>query len=45
MDSVGKHECLVLCADADEMKFDEQIMSWKLQLRRPFKFGCDDLEN
>ena len=43
-DSLGKYECLILFAKADEVKFDEQIMSWKSQLRRPFRFACDDLE-
>lgn len=40
MDSLGKYECLVICTDADKVKFDEQVMYWKAKLRKPFKFGC-----
>lgn len=39
MDSLGKYECLVICNDADKVKFEDQVMYWKATLREPFQFG------
>lgn len=41
MDHLDQYECLVICTDADKVKFEDQIMYFKSTLRGPFKFGCD----
>jgi len=43
MNSLGKYECLVLCASADNVKFENQCMYFKAKLRRNFNFGSNKL--
>ena len=41
MDHLDKFECLVICTDADKVKFQDQVMYFKAKLRKNFKFGSD----
>lgn len=41
MDNLDKYECLVICNDADKVKFTDQVMYWKARMRQPYKFGCE----
>lgn len=39
MDSLGKFECLVLCTCADKVRFEDQVMYFKCEIRKNFRFG------
>jgi hypothetical protein len=40
MDSLDKHECLVVCNNADSSKLEDQVFWYKARDTGQFKFGC-----
>ena len=41
MDHLDKYECLVICTDADKIKFQSQVTYFKAKMRDNFRFGSD----
>ena len=39
LDNLAQFECLVICTDADKVRFEDQVMYWKSTLRPNFRFG------
>ena len=40
MDKLEKHECLVVCNNADKIGLENQVFFYKARDNGPFKFGC-----